>query len=102
MTHLLTRPPQVINIAGDSQNRSCRVLQVGFLPEAMGNEEVASMLAAWNARFGGVADDANAAAVKLLCSTRPMLTDIRRAAECVPGMQQNLILHSGAPVTHFS
>ena len=102
MTDFLTRPPQVINIAADSQNRSCRVLQVDFLPEAMGDEDTAAMLAAWNRRFGGVADDANAAAVKLLCGTRPMLTEIRRAIDCVPGMQQNLILHSGAPVTAFS
>ena len=79
MTDFLTRPPQVINIAADSQNRSCRVLQVDFLPEAMGDEDTAAMLAAWNRRFGGVADDANAAAVKLLCGTRPMLKRIRKS-----------------------
>jgi len=102
LTDFLTKAPQVINIAGDSQNRTARILQVDFLPEAMGDEQTAALLADWNERFGGVADDANAAAVKLLQSTRPLLTDILPAIDCVPGMQRHLILHAGAPVQHYT
>lgn len=41
---------------------------------------------------------ANQIAVERLMATRPMLTDLGRAAEVIPGMRPDLLLHAGPPV----
>jgi len=43
-------------------------------------------------------DDANRTAVQRLLDSTPVLTGIGRAADVVPGMRPNLILHAGPPI----
>ncbi len=43
--------------------------------------------------------EANAEAVRRLLAAKPVLTRIGRASDTIPGMRQNLVLHSGPPVT---
>ena len=43
-------------------------------------------------------DDANRTAVQRLLESTPVLTGIGRAADVIPGMRPNLILHAGPPI----
>jgi hypothetical protein len=45
-----------------------------------------------------IVDEANAAAVRRLLDSTPVLTGIGRAGEVIPGMRPNLILHAGPPI----
>ncbi len=44
-------------------------------------------------------DEANQIAVKRLLDSQPVLVGIAPAADVIPGMQRNLILHAGPPIT---
>jgi len=44
-------------------------------------------------------DAANQDCVRKVIDSMPVLVDIRRASEAVPGMEKNVILHAGPPVT---
>src|SRR5256712_5370809 len=44
-------------------------------------------------------DEANQVAVKRILDSQPMLVGIAPAAEVIPGMRRNLILHAGPPIT---
>lgn len=48
--------------------------------------------------MSGVRDQANATAVERLCSARPYLTGVAAAIDVVPGMEERMILTSGAPL----
>ena len=39
----------------------------------------------------------NKAAAGRMTSSRPVLTDIKTASECIPGMKERMLLHSGPP-----
>jgi hypothetical protein len=43
-------------------------------------------------------EQANRTAVERIMSARPMLTDVGRAGDLIPGMQENMILHAGPPI----
>src|SRR2546427_13077240 len=44
-------------------------------------------------------DEANQLAVKRILDSQPILVGIATAAEMIPGMRRNLILHAGPPIT---
>src|SRR2546428_14056243 len=44
-------------------------------------------------------DEANHLAVKRILDSQPVLVGIASAAEMIPGMRRNLILHAGPPIT---
>src|SRR2546428_11288845 len=44
-------------------------------------------------------DEANQLAVKRILDSQPVLVGIATAAEMIPGMRRNLILHAGPPIT---
>jgi hypothetical protein len=44
-------------------------------------------------------EQSNAEALKRLCEAEPVLVDVARAGDVVPGMQPNMILTSGAPMS---
>src|SRR3989449_5081484 len=44
-------------------------------------------------------DEANQLAVKRILDSQPILVGIAPAAEMIPGMRRNLILHAGPPIT---
>src|SRR2546426_9453569 len=44
-------------------------------------------------------DEANQLAVKRILDSQPVLVGIASAAEMIPGMRRNLILHAGPPIT---
>jgi hypothetical protein len=44
-------------------------------------------------------DQANQEAVQRMMQSRPVLVDIGRAKDVIPGMKENLFLHAGPPIT---
>jgi hypothetical protein len=44
-------------------------------------------------------DEANLEAVRKMMAARPVLVDIGRAGDVIPGMKENLFLHAGPPIT---
>lgn len=44
-------------------------------------------------------DSANRRAVERMVGARPILKDVRRARDVIPGMRDNLLLHAGPPIT---
>ncbi len=44
-------------------------------------------------------DQANQEAVQRMMQSRPVLVDIGRAQDVIPGMKENLFLHAGPPIT---
>ncbi|MDD5206557.1 MAG: DUF1116 domain-containing protein [Desulfobacterales bacterium] len=47
----------------------------------------------------GLIETANQKAVERMLASRPVLVDVRRAIDVIPGMKKNEILHAGPPVT---
>lgn len=48
---------------------------------------------------GKLIGEANQKAVSKIISSRPRLVDIKPAIEAIPGMNKNLVLHAGPPIT---
>lgn len=48
---------------------------------------------------GKLIGEANQKAVSKIISARPRLVDIKPAIEAIPGMNKNLVLHAGPPIT---
>lgn len=44
-------------------------------------------------------DEANQQAVQRILDSQPVLVGVAPAAEVIPGMQRNLVLHAGSPIT---
>lgn len=44
-------------------------------------------------------EDANHKTVEIMMEAQPILVDVRAALDVIPGMQKNMVLHSGPPVT---
>lgn len=77
------------NIAGD--------VTVNYVTEAGGDPAAQAYLDLWNDSMRTVTEAANRKASGRMSSSRPMLTDIRTASSCVPGMKERMLLHSGPP-----
>src|SRR5499427_505455 len=78
------------------------VVELEWRPPAGGDRELGLLLA----RLGDDPDDvigariaaANKRAIERLLSARPMLLDVRSAADVVPGLGPRTILHAGPPI----
>ena len=70
---------------------------VDYVPEAAGDRTAQGYIDAWERTFRRETEERNSCAAGLMVSSRPVLRDIKRASECVPGMTDRLILHSGPP-----
>ena len=102
ISELLSSPLQVVNIglpefADPLQDRGVGVTTLDWRPPAQGDPELARTLAHL------VADPrieaANATAIGRLLDARPLLVDVRPAAEVLPELgEQRLLLHAGPPV----
>ena len=73
---------------------------VDYVPEAGGNITAQRFIDAWENTFKEETEDMNRKAAGIMAISRPVLTDIKRASECVPGMRDGLILHSGPPASY--
>lgn len=90
--------PQNIRTAGISLGgRASGDITVDYVPEAMGDRTAQGYIDAWERTFRRETEESNRSAADLMAVSRPVLRDIRRASECIPGMTDRLILHSGPP-----
>lgn len=81
--------------------RACgaEAAQVDWRPPAGGDPAIIAVLDRLDRGSTVDVDAANAAAVERLLAGKPMVVGIGRAADVVPGMRKDLILHAGPPVT---
>ena len=95
----------VVNLGVESFAESMRaqgvpVQQVDWKPPAGGDPRLVALLDALNRSPARERiEAANRKAVRKIIDARPVLIDIRRARDVIPGMGPNLILHAGPPVT---
>jgi len=99
---LFSKKLSVINIGverfqKDLAGRQFEALQLDWRPPAGGDPVLAEALEKLEALPD--IDAANARAVEIIISARPVLVDVEPALKVVPGMTSHTILHSGPPVT---
>jgi hypothetical protein len=81
----------------DLQSQAVPVVQLDWKPPAGGNAALIKALDRLADR--PEIDAANAKAVGIIQSARPVLVDIGTALDVVPGMSKTTILHAGPPIT---
>ena len=104
MKDLLDGPLKVVNIglehfAADLRAAGVEVAEVDWSPSAA--EPAVLALAARlesGTPVGDRIDAANREAVGRMLNGDPVLVDVRRAEDVVPGMRDRLVLHAGPPV----
>jgi hypothetical protein len=102
---LLRGKPKVVNMGAESFADSVRaqgaeVRHVDWKPPAGGDPRIIALLSRLNRTdIKKLIDDANRKAACTIIDAQPVLIDVLRASEAIPGMKKNLILHAGPPVT---
>ena len=102
---LLKSKLNVINMGLESfadsiQLQGAEVQHVDWKPPAGGNHAMIKILSALNQPdVKAHIYEANRKASELIINAHPVLLDIQRAADCIPGMKKNLILHAGPPIS---
>ncbi len=106
VTALFEQPLAVINLglAEFAENltvQGARAVQVDWRPPAGGDPATLEAIDTCYDDAGQLAESiakANREAIDRLLRARPTIVDIATAAEVIPGMRPNLILHAGPPV----
>lgn len=102
---LLREKLRIINIGVESfaeslHNQESEVLHVAWKPPAGGDERTLKVLEKLNQPgIREKIDMANMEAAERIINAQPFLIDVLPASEAIPGMEQNLILHAGPPVS---
>jgi len=105
LADLFTAPLKVINLGLYTFAESIRmqgvpVQHVNWKPPADGNTRIVHLLDSLNEpSVTRRIEDANREAVDRIINAQPVLVDVRRAGDVIPGMHRELILHAGPPVS---
>jgi len=99
-SRLLSDGPKVINLGlplffEALRSQGVPAIQVDWKPPAGGNEALSSLLFRLSREE---IEKANGAAARRLIDSHPVLVDICRACEVIPGMEKHTILHAGPPI----
>lgn len=84
--------------AEDAKIQNTEEVQVDWKPLAGGRKDIIQALD----KTEGVRDkivEANRTVIERIKASKPFLTDIDLAINCIPGMKPNLILHAGPPIS---
>lgn len=73
---------------------------VDYVPEAGGDRTAQGFIDAWENTFKDETERINSDTADMMTASRPVLIDIKTAADCVPGLSDRLILHSGPPAEY--
>ena len=101
MASLLAGPVRVVNVglpgfARDLAANGAPVVQVDWTPPAGGSTELLGALSLLERPSTG---KANEEALRRILAAEPVLADVRRAGELIPGLdQERLVLHAGPPI----
>jgi len=105
INELLSGKPKIINLGAESfaealRTQGAEVQHVDWRPPAGGDPQIIALLSHLSRPdIKKAIDEANQKAVQMVISAQPVLIDILRASDVIPGMKKNLILHAGPPVT---
>jgi hypothetical protein len=97
---LLNAPIEAIAVgaplfADALSQQGAAVHSVDWRPPAEGDERLGALLAStWSAAV----DAANQTALRRVLDAQQVLIDVRPAGEVIPGMERNMVLHSGPPI----
>jgi hypothetical protein len=80
----------------DLSAQEVETVQVGWKPPAINNKEMLKSLEKLNSEE---VEKANRLAIEKFLEARPMLVDVARAIDVIPGMTPKTILHAGPPIT---
>ncbi|MDU5082690.1 DUF1116 domain-containing protein [uncultured Tissierella sp.] len=101
INNLFSQELKILNIGtskfkDDLELQGQDVLQLDWVPAAGGDIELLNIID----RLSGREDikEANKKAVERMMNSHPMLIDIDKAINVIPGMKENIILHSGPPI----
>ncbi|WP_406242908.1 DUF1116 domain-containing protein [Tissierella carlieri] len=101
INNLFSQELKILNIGtskfkDDLELQGQDVLQLDWVPAAGGDIELLNIID----RLSGREDikEANKKAVERMMNSHPMLIDIDKAINVIPGMKENMILHSGPPI----
>lgn len=96
---LFNKPLKVINTGLNSfkdnlQQAGAEVIQVDWKPPMLNNPELLKVVKSNR----NIIEAANKKALEIILRGKPLLVGLDIAKNVIPGMKQNLILHSGPPV----
>ena len=100
---MLAGPVRVVNIglsgfARDLAANGAPVVQLDWSPPGGGKSELITALVALDS-FTEKTEAANHEALKRILAAEPVLVDVRRAGELIPGLDaERLMLHAGPPI----
>ena len=97
------QPIKVINLGSidfyhDLMNQGVEVINLDWKPAAKGDQSLLMALDKLEGR-GGDIEAANIQALDKINGAQPVLIDVQRALDVVPGMTEDTILHAGPPIT---
>ncbi|MDY0001061.1 MAG: DUF1116 domain-containing protein [Polyangia bacterium] len=88
------------NLADGAQAAGTPLVRVDFLPPAGGDQARIRALTALRApEHAAAIEEANRTALDRFLASRPHLVGVGLAREDIPGMQEDLFLHAGPPIT---
>ena len=103
MNNLLEKESlKIINVglkpfAADIQSQGTEVASVEWKPVAGGRKDIIEALDKVE-EIRDKIDIANKEVIAKIKASKPMLVDIAKAIDCIPGMTSNTILHAGPPI----
>lgn len=102
ISDLFQKPLEVINIglssfANSIQAAGGTALHLDWVPPAEGDCD-AGMVLAWLVNHP-VVEQANQIALERFFAASPVVIGVKPAREVIPGMEENLVLHAGPPIT---
>lgn len=102
INQLFTEELKIINIGtsnfrDDLLLQGKEVLQLDWAPPAGGSQALIEALDQLAGRREEI-QKANQKVVEIMMNSHPVLVDVDRALQVIPGMKKNLILHAGPPI----
>lgn len=99
---LWNKPLKVVNLgnegfADELKSVNVETIHLNWKPVAKGQVELIKALDKLSSRPD--IDEANAEALRRVNSSQPVLIDIQKAVDIIPGMTDDTILHAGPPIT---
>lgn len=91
---------KVINMGLDiffhsMETQNVPVIQVDWIPPAGGNKKLISAIS----KLNRISEKANKEGVERIINSQPLLYDVRKAIDVIPGMGKKMLLHAGPPVS---
>jgi hypothetical protein len=84
------------NFKNDLELQGQKVIQLDWAPPAGGDIEILKIVDKLSKREDII--KANEKVMEIMMNSHPILVDVDKAIDVIPGMEKNMILHSGPPI----